>query len=186
MEMYPISSEKANKDEKYMEKARDITARFQSGEKGLMALWEHIMKVSKEDIKKSYDRLNTTFEVWEGESDCNKYIPEMMEYLEKNKEIKDSEGARVIEVANENDDHIVPPLLLVKSNGSHSYETTDLAGIWERMHKWKPDEIWYLTDSRQALHFEQVFRAARKTNIVDENVNLEFIPFGTMNGGDGK
>ena len=186
MKMYPEASEKAKEDEDYMEKARDITARFQSGEKGLMALWNHIMKVSKEDIKKSYDRLNTTFEVWEGESDCNKYIPEMMEYLEKENAIEESQGAKVIEVATDEDDHTVPPLLLVKSNGSHSYETTDLAGIWERMHKWKPDEIWYLTDSRQALHFEQVFKAAKKTKIVDDNTNLEFIPFGTMNGIDGK
>ena len=157
MEMYPKASEKAKNDEKYMEEAREITAKFQSGDKGLMALWEHIMNVSKKDIKASYDRLNTTFEVWEGESDCDKYIPELIEYLEKEKLIKESHGARIIEVKEENDDHEVPPLLLVKSNGSHSYETTDLACIWERMNKWSPDEIWYLTDSRQALHFEQVF-----------------------------
>ena len=80
----------------------------------------------------------------------------------------------------------MPPLLLVKSNGSHSYETTDLACIWERMHKWSPDEIWYLTDSRQALHFDQVFRAAKKAKIVKDTTKLEFIPFGTMNGVDGK
>ena len=186
MEMYPKASEKAKNDEKYMEEAREITAKFQSGDKGLMALWEHIMNVSKKDIKASYDRLNTTFEVWEGESDCDKYIPELIEYLEKEKLIKESQGARIIEVKEENDDHEVPPLLLVKSNGSHSYETTDLACIWERMHKWNPDEIWYLTDSRQALHFEQVFRAAKKAKIVKDTTKLEFIPFGTMNGVDGK
>ena len=186
MEMYPKASEKAKNDEKYMEEAREITAKFQSGDKGLMALWEHIMNVSKKDIKASYDRLNTTFEVWEGESDCDKYIPELIEYLEKEKLIKESQGARIIEVKEENDDHEVPPLLLVKSNGSHSYETTDLACIWERMNKWSPDEIWYLTDSRQALHFEQVFRAAKKAKIVKDTTKLEFIPFGTMNGVDGK
>ena len=186
MEMYPIASIKAKENEKYMEEARDITVKFQNGEKGLIELWKHIMKVSKEDIKKSYNRLNTTFEVWEGESDCSKYVPEMIEYLEKNNLVEDSEGARIIEVKEENDDHEVPPLLLVKSNGSVSYETTDLACIWERMNKWHPDEIWYLTDSRQSLHFEQVFRAAKKSKIVDDNTNLEFIPFGTMNGSDGK
>ena len=186
MEMYPIASEKANKDENYMDEARKITAKFQNGDKGLMALWNHIMNVSKKDIKASYDRLNTTFEVWEGESDCDKYIPELIEYLEKENLVEESQGARIIDVKEENDDHEVPPLLLVKSNGSHSYETTDLACIWERMHKWHPDEIWYLTDSRQALHFEQVFRAAKKAKIVNDNTNLEFIPFGTMNGTDGK
>ena len=186
IEIYPIASSKAKEDEDYMEKARDMTVRFQNREKGLIALWNHIMKVSKEDIKKSYDRINTTFEIWEGESDCDKYVPELIEYLDKKNIITDSQGAKIIEVKEDDDDHEVPPLLLIKSNGSYSYETTDLAGIWERMKLWKPDEIWYLTDSRQSLHFEQVFRAAKKSNIVDKNTKLEFIPFGTMNGKDGK
>ena len=186
MELYPFASNKSKKDEAYMEEARDITARFQDGEKGLMALWHHIMNVSKTDIKRIYDRLNTTFEVWEGESDGNQYIPEMVEYIEAKNLVKDSEGARIIEVKEENDDHEIPPLLLIKSNGSASYETTDLACIWERMKLFNPDEIWYLTDARQALHFEQVFRAAQKSEIVKEDTVLEFIPFGTMNGADGK
>ena len=186
MELYPFASNKSKEDEAYMEEAREITARFQDGKKGLMALWHHIMDVSKTDIKRIYDRLNTTFEVWEGESDGDKYIPEMVEYLENKGLVEDSEGARIIEVKEENDDHEVPPLLLVKSNGSASYETTDLACIWERMKLFNPDEIWYLTDARQALHFEQVFRAAKKSEIVNEDTKLEFIPFGTMNGADGK
>jgi len=186
MRMYPIASSKANEDEEYMNEAREITAKFQNGDKGLMALWHHIMEVSKKDIKASYDRLNTTFEVWEGESDCNQYVNEMVEYLEDKGLVEDSQGARIIEVKEETDDHEVPPLLLVKSNGSISYETTDLACIWERMHKWNPDEIWYLTDSRQALHFEIVFRAAKKAKIVNDDTKLLFIPFGTMNGVDGK
>ncbi len=186
MELYPYASTKAKEDETYMEEARIITAKFQDGEKGLMALWKHIMDVSKTDIKRIYDRLNTTFEIWEGESDGDKYVPEMVEYLENQHLVEDSEGARIIDVKEEHDDHEVPPLLLVKSNGSASYETTDLACIWERMKLHNPDEIWYLTDARQALHFEQVFRAAKKSKIVNEDTVLEFIPFGTMNGADGK
>ena len=186
MVLYPYASNKAKEDEEYMEEAREITARFQNGEKGLMALWNHIMDVSKTDIKRIYDRLNTTFEIWEGESDGDKYVPEMVEYLNKKGLVEESQGAQIINVKEENDDHEVPPLLLIKSNGSASYETTDLACIWERMNKWKPDEIWYLTDARQSLHFEQVFRAAKKSNIVNEDTKLEFIPFGTMNGSDGK
>lgn len=186
MELYPYASNKAKEDEEYMEEARIMTAKFQDGEKGLMALWHHIMDVSKTDIKRIYDRLNTTFEVWEGESDGNQYIPEMMEYIENKGLVEDSQGAKIINVAEEDDDHEVPPLLLVKSNGSASYETTDLACIWERMKLFKPDEIWYLTDARQALHFEQVFRASRKAEMVSEDIKLEFIPFGTMNGADGK
>ena len=186
MELYPYASNKSKEDESYMEEARDITAKFQDGDKGLMALWHHIMNVSKTDIKRIYDRLNTTFEVWEGESDGNQYIPEMVEYIESKGLVKDSEGARIIEVKEESDDHEIPPLLLVKSNGSASYETTDLACIWERMKLFNPDEIWYLTDARQALHFEQVFRSAQKSEIVKPETVLEFIPFGTMNGADGK
>lgn len=186
MEIYPIASQKAKEDESYMEEARDLTTKFQAGNSGLMALWHHIMNVSKTDIERVYDRLNTTFEIWEGESDCNNYIDELTNYLEEKKLIEESQGALVINVKEENDDHEIPPLLLKKSNGSASYETTDLAGIWERMKLHNPDEIWYLTDARQALHFEQVFRAAKKAQIVEKDTKLEFIPFGTMNGKDGK
>lgn len=186
IELYPFASNKAKEDENYMEEARIMTAKFQDGDKGLMALWHHIMDVSKTDIKRIYDRLNTTFEVWEGESDGAKYIPEMLEYLEEKNLIEDSQGAKIISIAKEDDDHEVPPLILIKSNNSASYETTDLACIWERMKLFNPDEIWYLTDARQALHFEQVFRAAQKSEIVKPETKLEFIPFGTMNGTDGK
>ena len=184
MELYPYASNKSK--EAYMEEARIMTAKFQKGERGLMVLWNHIMNVSKTDIKRIYDRLNTTFEIWNGESDADKYTPEMIDYLETKGLVKDSQGAKIIEVKEEDDDHEVPPLLLVKSNGSASYETTDLACIWERVKNYNPDEIWYLTDVRQSLHFEQVFRAAKLSNIVKGDTKLEFIPFGTMNGSDGK
>ena len=186
MEIYPLASAKAKESEEYMEEARDITSKFQLGDKGLMALWNHIMDVSKADIKRVYDRLNVTFEVWEGESDSYKYIPETIEIMEKKNLVEESQGAKIINVAEPDDDHEVPPILLIKSNGAASYESTDIAGLWERMHQFNPDEVWYLTDARQALHFEQVFRAVYKTKIVPETTNLEFIPFGTMNGKDGK
>ena len=186
MEMYPLASSKAKEDEEYMEEARQITADFQNGDPGLMALWQRIMDVSKPEIKKIYDRLNTTFDIWEGESDGYKYLPELIEVLDKQNLLKDSEQAKVVEVKEENDDHEIPPLIIIKSNGSASYDTTDLACILERNKLWNPQEYWYLTDIRQKLHFEQVFRAAKKAHIVDESVKLEFVPFGTMNGSDGK
>lgn len=186
IEIYPLASIKAKEDENYLEEARLMTLKFQEGTPGLMALWNAIMKISKADIKRVYDRLNTNFDIWEGESDGSKYIPEMTTYLNSLGLVEESNGAKVIYVNEENDDHEVPPLILEKSNGSASYQTTDLACIWERMKIWKPDEIWYLADARQTLHFEQVFRAARKAKIVSEDTKLEFIPFGTMNGADGK
>ena len=186
IEIYPIASTKAKEDETYLETARQMTVDFQKGKKGLMALWNAIMKISKEDIKKTYDRLNTTFDIWEGESDSSKYIPEMTAYLNSLGLVEESNGAKVIYVNEENDDHEVPPVILEKSNGSVSYQTTDMACIWERMKKWNPDEIWYLADARQSLHFEQIFRAVRKAKIVNKETKLEYIPFGTMNGSDGK
>ena len=186
MEIYPLASAKAKESEEYMEEARDITSKFQLGDKGLMALWNHIMDVSKADIKRVYDRLNVTFEVWEGESDSYKYIPETIEIMEKKNLVEESQGAKIINVAEPDDDHEVPPILLIKSNGAASYESTDVACLLERMQKFNPDEVWYLTDARQALHFEQVFRASYKSGIVPKTTNLEFIPFGTMNGADGK
>ncbi len=186
MEIYPTASMKAKDDESYMEEARDMTAKFQNGNRGLMALWHHIMNVSKTDIKRIYDRLNTTFEIWNGESDEDKYTSELISILEGKNLVKESMGAKIVEVKEEDDDHEVPPLLLVKSNGTASYQTTDLACILDREKNYHPDEIWYLTDVRQTLHFEQVFRAARKGEIVPTTTKLEFIPFGTVNGPDGK
>lgn len=133
IEIYPIASTKAKEDETYLETARQMTVDFQEGKKGLMALWDAIMKISKEDIKKTYDRLNTTFDIWEGESDGSKYIPEMTAYLNSLGLVEESNGAKVIYVNEENDDHEVPPVILEKSNGSASYQTTDMACIWERM-----------------------------------------------------
>ena len=184
--IYPIASDKAKYDEEYLNEARDITARFQNKEKGLMELWKQIMEISKADIKNIYDQLNAHFDIWEGESDGAEYMDELVEVLKNKHVVEKSEGAEVVYISKEDDDHEVPPLILIKSNGSASYDTTDLACILERMKKFNPDEIWYITDARQSLHFEQVFRAARKGEIVNDNTVLEHFPFGTMNGADGK
>ena len=186
MEIYPLASAKSKEDESYLEEARAITLKFQQREPGLIALWNKIMEVSKEDIKRIYKRLNTDFDLWEGESDGDKYIPELIETLDKLGIVEESEGAKVVNIKTATDDHEIPPLMLIKSNGSASYQTTDLACILERMKLYNPDEIWYVVDNRQGLHFEQVFRTARKGHIVSDKIVLEHIPFGTMNGADGK
>ena len=185
MEIYPTASIKAKEDEKYLEEARIVTKKLQEGHKGYNELWKQILKVSSEDIKKIYTKLNTTFDLWEGESDCYKVIPEMMEHINKLNVTKESEKAIVIDVKKESDEIEYPPLMLVKSNGGASYQTTDLAAIYDRIRRFHPDEIWYVADNRQSLHFETVFRAAKKTEI-SKNENLVFAGFGTMNGSDGK
>ena len=185
MEIYPTASIKAKDDEKYLEEARIVTKKLQEGHKGYNELWKQILKVSSEDIKKIYTKLNTTFDLWEGESDCYKVIPEMMEHINKLNVTKESEKAIVIDVKKESDEIEYPPFMLVKSNGGASYQTTDLAAIYDRIRRFHPDEIWYVADNRQSLHFETVFRAAKKAEI-SKNENLVFAGFGTMNGSDGK
>ncbi len=184
--IYPLASTKSKEDEDYLEDARDITMKFQSKEKGYYDLWKKIVDISKEDIKKTYDSLNTNFEIWNGESDEMEFFDELYRIYEEKGLITESEGAKVIDVATDDDNSPMPPLMMVKTNGTMSYDSTDLAAILERKENYNPDEIWYVVDGRQSLHFEQVFRAARKGNIIRDDVELEHIGFGTMNGTDGK
>ena len=184
--IYPLASEKAKQDENYLEDGRIITVKIQSHERGYYDLWKKIVDISKEDIKKTYDDLNVFFEIWNGEADEMEYFDELKEIFDKSGILKESEGAQIVEVAEEDDKAPMPPLLFIKSNGSASYETTDLAAILERKINYDPDEMWYVVDGRQALHFEQTFRAARKAKLIDDDVVLEHVGFGTMNGKDGK
>lgn len=185
-EIYPIASTKAKEDEAYLEEARIITTKLQNHERGYYDIWQKIIEISKEEIKKVYDELNVYYDLWEGESNAAEYVDELIEMLEFKNLVEISDGAKIIDVKEDDDKSPMPPLLLVKSNGSISYETTDLATILERKKKIDPDEIWYCVDGRQQLHFEQVFRATRKANLVSDDVKLEYIGFGTMNGKDGK
>ena len=184
--IYPRASIKAKEDDAYLEEAREITAKFQNKERGYYDIWKKIIEISKADIKKVYDMLNVHFELWLGESDASQYLSEVTTILENKNLLVESEGAKVVEVKNDEDTAPMPPLLVIKSNGTYSYQSTDLATILQRKKENNPDEIWYVTDGRQSLHFEQIFRATRKAKIVDDSVVLEHIPFGTMNGKDGK
>ena len=184
--IYPVASNKAKEDEQYLEEARDITLRIQRHEKGYYDLWKKVVDISKEDIKATYAALNVYFEIWNGESDEMEYFDELKQIYEEKNLLAESEGAQIVEVATEEDKAPMPPLIFTRSNGVASYETSDLAAIYERKINFNPDEIWYVVDGRQALHFEQTFRAARKAELVREDVVLEHIGFGTMNGKDGK
>ena len=185
-EIYPYASSKAKEDEDYLKEAQAMTKKLQDNTRGIYALWQKIMEVSKTDIKKVYDRLNANFDLYKGESDAEKYVPEMLNYLDSLNVVEESEGAKVIPVSLKDDKLEIPPMLLIKSDGGILYSTTELATIYDRMKNNKPDEIWYMTDKRQALHFTQVFRAAYKSNIVNSDTLLVFAGFGTMNGTDGK
>ena len=185
-QIYPEASKKAKEDEAYLEEGRIVTSKIQSKERGYYDIWKKVVEISKEDIKKTYDILNTEFDLWLGESDGAEYFDQLNKIYEDKKLLKESDGAKIIEVATEDDNSPMPPLLFIKSNNTLSYETTDLATILQRKIEYNPDEIWYVVDNRQSLRFEQIFRAVRLASLVDENVVLEHINFGTMNGKDGK
>ena len=185
-EIYPAASARKKEDEAFAERAHTATFELQQGRRGYRALWQHIMNISVADLKKNYENLGVSFESWLGESDADPYIPPMVQDLKDRGLAVESEGAWVIPVAQDSDKKEVPPCILVKSDGSAIYATTDLATMVQRMQDFHPDKILYVTDKRQSLHFEQVFRAARKAGIVPETTQLEHLGFGTMNGKDGK
>ncbi|MBR5617408.1 MAG: arginine--tRNA ligase [Oscillospiraceae bacterium] len=184
-EIYPTASKKKS-DPVFAEKAHTATYELQNGRRGYRAIWDHIMGVSLPDLHRIYDSLDVHYEKWLGESDADPYIPAMVEDLKTRGFAVQSEGAWVIPVAEEGDKKEVPPMILVKSDGSAIYATTDLATMVQRMQDWNPDKMLYVTDKRQNLHFEQVFRAAKKSGIVASDIPLEHVGHGTMNGKDGK
>lgn len=185
-EIYPTASKKSKEDEAYKEAAMQATSELQQGRRGYQALLSHILEVSVTDLKKNYDSLNVSFDLWKGESDAQPYIPDMVRRMQEDGFAYTSDGALVVDVSEETDAKEIPPCIILKSDGASLYSTTDLATIVWRMQDYQPDEMIYLTDKRQELHFIQVFRCARKTGLVKPETELKHIGFGTMNGKDGK
>lgn len=185
-EIYPMASAYSKEHPEYKEEAMQATFLLQQGHKGYQAILRHILDVSVSDLKKNYENLNVTFDLWKGESDVQPYIPDMVQYMKENGYAHIDNGALVVEVKEESDTKEIPPCMILKSDGASLYDTTDLATIVERMKLYNPEEIIYVVDKRQELHFIQVFRCARKTKLVEDDVKLKFLGFGTMNGKDGK
>ena len=185
-EIYPTASGKSKEDPAYKEKAMENTFKLQKGVRGHRALWDHIISVSVADMKRNYEKLNVEFDLWNGESTVQYLLADMVEEMKKGGYAYESEGALVVDVKEESDTKEIPPCIILKSDGAALYSTTDLATISERVTKYNPDIMIYITDKRQAMHFEQVFRCARKTKLVGDDTKLVHIGFGTVNGKDGK
>lgn len=185
-EIYPMASAYAKENEEYREEALHATYLLQNGHRGYRAVWHHIMNVSVTDLKKNYENLNVEFDLWKGEADAQQYIPDMVQMLKDEGYARYDDGALVVDVQEESDNKEVPPCMILKSDGAALYDTTDLATLVEREKDYRPDEVIYVVDKRQELHFTQVFRCAKKTGIVRPETNLKFLGFGTMNGKDGK
>ena len=185
-EIYPTASAYAKEHEDYREEALHATYLLQNGDRGCRAIWKHIMNVSVADLKKNYEKLNVHFDLWKGEADAQKFIPDMVEMLKDKGFARYDEGALVVDVQEETDNKEVPPCMILKSDGAALYDTTDLATLVDREEEFCPDQVIYVVDKRQELHFIQVFRCAKKTGIVRPETELTFLGFGTMNGKDGK
>jgi arginyl-tRNA synthetase len=185
-EIYPTASAKSKENKEFSDAAHQATAELQQGRRGYRAIWNHIMNVSKADLKKNYDSLNVHFEVWKGESDAQPVIPSMLEDLINRGIAYESQGALVIDVTEPTDKKEIPPCIVRKSDGASIYATSDLATIISREKDYAPAQYIYVVDNRQEMYFKQVFRSARKAGFVKPETDLKFLGFGTMNGKDGK
>ena len=185
-EIYPAASAKSKVDEEYRARALEATNELQQGRAGYIALWNHIMNVSVTDLKANYKKLGVEFDLWKKESDAQEYIPDMIRKMKDEGFAHEDQGALIVDVKEESDTKEVPPCIVLKSDGASLYTTTDLATIVERMKLFSPDEILYVVDKRQEMHFIQVFRCAKKCGLVKPDTELIHLGFGTMNGKDGK
>ena len=183
--LYPAASSKAKADAARMERSRAATAELQAGRPGYRALLDHFITVSIASLKKGYGSLGVEFDLWKGEACVDPLIPGMIEGMKAQGITEVSDGALIIRVDDENEKKDVPPVMLLASSGAVLYHTTDLATLTDRKAEINPDLILYVVDQRQALHFEQVFRAAVKAGWYERG-QLEHLGFGTMNGPDGK
>lgn len=196
-EIYPTASKKTKTDEnsteeekeqanQFLENARINTGLLQQKKRGYYELWKKIVEVSLQDLKKNYKRLNVDFDLWLGESDSQKYVQEMIEKMQGQNLIYESNGAMVVDVQEPTDNITINPCMVLKTGGVSCYQTTDLATLVQREKDFKPDEVIYVVDKRQEMHFIQVFRCAKKAEIINKNTELKFLGFGTINGKDGK
>lgn len=185
-EVYPAASKACKENEALADEARAATVELQNKRPGYYALWRQFVDLSIASINANYEQMNVHFDLWKGEADVHDLIAPMVEKLKKDGFAVESDGALVVPVSDEGDDKEYPPLILYKRDGAVMYGTTDLATLVERMDLYSPARIVYVVDKRQHLHFEQVFRAAHKSGIVPQNVELTHAGFGTMNGTDGK
>ncbi|MGD2132339.1 MAG: arginine--tRNA ligase [Maricaulaceae bacterium] len=183
--LYPQASAKAKEDPERLQRSRRATAELQAGRAGYRALLKHFIDVSVATLKADYGRLGVSFDLWKGESDVDPLVGELVEDFKARGVAEESEGAFVVRVAREDDKKELAPLILVSSEGSALYGTTDLATILDRKRYFDPELVLYVVDLAQADHFEQVFRAAYKAGLAEEGT-LEHVKFGTVNGPDGK
>ena len=186
-EAYPKASARKKEDPEFLERASNITLWLQQKKKGYFDIWKEFRKVSVDMVKNSYANFGVTFDLWNGESTVNDYANQMIADFKNKKLIYESDGAFIMDVAKDDDKEPMPPAIIQKHNGAQMYIVTDVATIAQRYEENNNlNEILYVADNRQALHFKQVFRVARKAQLCPDDLELKHIAFGTVNGTDGK
>ena len=183
--LYPEAAARGKAEPDYRDRARKLTADLQVKAQGYYLLWRHFARVTRVALERDFHSLGIDFDLWKGESDVDELIAPMVAELDAKGLLVEDQGARIVRIARPNDKRDLPPLLVVSSEGSAMYGTTDLATVLDRKQSFDPDLVLYVVDQRQADHFEVVFRAAYLAGYAVEG-SLEHIGFGTMNGTDGK
>lgn len=185
-EIYPAAAKRKNNDSAFYEHAATITAKLQNMEEPYYGMWQKLRALSVNQIRKNYQKLNCTFDLYDGESTYQPNVETIIAKLQAQGLLEKSQGALIVNVATPTDQKPMPPVIIKKQNGGDLYATSDIAALYTRMQKYQPDQLIYLTDARQKLHFEQVFRVARLAHLVPETTVLTHIGYGTINGKDGK
>jgi arginyl-tRNA synthetase len=183
--LYPQASAKSKTDEARRDEDRKATQELQSGRPGYRALWKHFCNVTRVGLERECASLGVRFDLWKGESDAEPYIPALVDDLKARGIAELDAGAWIVRVARETDKKEMPPIILVNRDGAIGYHGSDLGTIVDRKQSIDPQLTMYVVDQRQALHFEQVFRASDRAGLMPESA-LEHLGFGTVNGADGK
>lgn len=185
-EMYPAAAARVKADPEFAEKASRAVVELHAGRPGYRALWQHFRDISVDALKEVFDDLGVEFDLWYGESTIHERLQPLISRMLEDGVARESDGAVIVDVADPNDNREIPPLLMAKSDGATLYSSWDVATIEDRVEAFDANFILYVVDVRQSLHFEQVFRAARRAGIVGDDVVLEHAGNGTINGPDGK
>jgi arginyl-tRNA synthetase len=185
-DMYPVAAAKVKDDPDFAARTRFATVALQDGRPGYRALWEHFRAVSVSALEEVYDLLDVSFDLWLGESSVHDRVAPLLERLRSEGVARESDGALVVEVAEPGDRHEIPPLMLANSRGGFTYAATDLATVEERVEDLGAQELLYIVDLRQSLHFEQLFRAARKGHVAGPDIVMVHAGNGTVNGPNGR
>ncbi|MCM1404668.1 MAG: arginine--tRNA ligase [Prevotella sp.] len=185
-EIYPAASQRKNTDPAFYQRAADITAQLQNLTEPYYTMWQKLRALSVKQIQKNYQKLNCTFDIYDGESTYQPNVAKVIAELQKQGLIEKSQGALIVNVATPTDQKPMPPVIIKKQNGGDLYATSDIAALYTRVQQYHPDQLIYITDARQSLHFEQIFRVARLAHFVPASTTLTHVGYGTINGQDGK